>query len=546
MAQQTDAKSPSEEPFAPEPQRTAKPRINIDEIVQSFESVTQDIVQIGKLTTEEKTVFSQFLKSLKTHLEPLTKPIQVSTSIIPIDLGMVNQAYIKRTGHLELIFVDGRQALVDLSDPKNRDLMMAVIDDVMPKFEALIREIQEEKRHPKRVEIPAPKPAPPVMPEPLPPAIPVQPPVVLPQPAPVIEAPKEPEPPKIEPPPDPFAERNAKIEAITSETLTYLDMLGGEVFEQEPVSKYFDDWMVNLRQVILSFESNAAIGADEAFNSQYNQIFGKIQEELDNRVALEGDMAVSYRTLVENRYLLNKIDEEHAAQTKEFVEKGASNIETLMQSMQNIEKELAEVQAIKTSYRHPLQKMAKDQKVAELTQRLNSVKRRLAMAVGTSSTDGGKSGDLDSQFEAQTKVLEGKRKIAMELLNKNVEDLINEIAKLKMVKTSNPIKRVSLSQQAYELEEKLADAKKRLTLAEQSSSDEMKKLKEEYEKKKEAALGKVQTLEKDIAKKAVDNSAGVRKDAAKALSEAVKTLSQKRLTAKDHPVADTAAPSLQP
>ena len=31
---------------------------------------------------------------------------------------------------------------------------------------------------------------------------------------------------------------------------------------------------------------------------------------------MEGDMAVSYRTLVENRYLLNKIDEEHADQTK--------------------------------------------------------------------------------------------------------------------------------------------------------------------------------------------------------------------------------------
>jgi hypothetical protein len=345
--------------------------------------------------------------------------------------------------------------------------------------------------------------------------------------------------PPVEPPvPDLLAERNAKIEAITTETLTYLDMLGGEVFEQAPVSKYFDDWMVNLRQVILSFESNPVIGADEGFNAQYNAIFGKIQEELDNRIAMEGDMAVSYRTLVENRYLLNKIDEEHAAQTKEFVEKGASNIETLMRSMANIEKELAEAKAVKVSYLHPMQMMAKDQKVNELTQKLNSVKRRLAMAVGTSSTEGGKSGDLDAQFEVQTKILEEKRKIALELLNKNVNDLANEIAKLKMVKTSNPIKKVSIQQQVFELEQKLVDAKKSVELAEQNSSEEMKKLKEEFEKKKQAALGKVQTLEKDIATKAVDNSAGVRKDAAKALADAVKALSEKKIA---EPLTKTAS-----
>ncbi len=319
-----------------------------------------------------------------------------------------------------------------------------------------------------------------------------------------------------------MAERNAKIESVTSEALTYLDMLGDEVFEQEPVSKYFDDWMVNLRQVILSFESNTAIGADETFSAQYNQIFGQIQDELDNRIANEADIAVSYRTLVENRYLLNKIDEEHAAQTKQLVEKGTSAIETFMRSMANIEKELSEAQAVKVSYRHPMQKMAQDQKVSELTQRLNSVKKRLAMAVGTSSTDSGKSGDIESQFEAQTKMLEEKRKFAMDLLNKNVDDLANEIAKLKMTKTSNPLKKVAIQQQVFETEQKFFDAKKRLQLAEQNSSYEMEQLRAEFEKKKQAAMGKVQTLEKDIATKAVDNSAGVRKETAKALVEAVK------------------------
>jgi hypothetical protein len=242
--------------------------------------------------------------------------------------------------------------------------------------------------------------------------------------------------------------------------------------------------------------------------------------------------------MVENRYLLNKIDEEHAEQTKLFVEKGASNIETLMHSMASIEKELAEAEAIKVSYLHPMQLMAKDQKVNELRQKLNSAKKRLALAIGSSSTETGKAADTESQFEAQLKMLEANRTVAMDLLNKEVDELANQIASLKITKTSNPIKKVTLQNQVFDLEVKLFNAKKRQQLAEQSSSDEIQKLREEYEQKKKEALGKVKTLEKDIATKAVDNSAEVRKDAAAALAKAVKELSDKKLAA---PWIDTAS-----
>ncbi len=518
-----------------------KKQISLDEIVESFDSVTQDIVQIGKLATEEKTVFAQFLESLKNHLEPLCRPVEVSTSIVPIDLGVVNQAHIKCTGHLELTFVDGHNDLVDLGEPRNRDLMMAVIDDVMPKFEALIGEIEEENRRranykePLQVEVALPQTPAPVIPQPeIVPVVAVEPPAAelpISLPEPVTPEP-EPEPPQIDPTIALMEERNAQIEAITAETLTYLDMLGSEMFEQKPVSKYFDDWMGNLRQVILSFESSEAIGAyeDEAFAAQYNQIFSKIQTELDNRIADEAEIAASYLTLAENRHLLNKIDEEHTAKTKQLVEKGASVIETLMRNAANIERELSEVQAVQVSYRHPMLRMAKDQKAEELTQRLNAVKRRLALAVGYSSTNAGK-GDVEAQFVVQTKALEEKRKVVLMLLTKNFDDLANKIAKLKRAKTSNPIHNVAIQQQVYETEQKLFEAKKQLKLAEQNSSYEMARLRDESEKKKQAALGQVQTLEKNIATKAVDNSAGVRKEAAKALAEAVKSLSEKKKAA---------------
>jgi hypothetical protein len=286
--------------------------------------------------------------------------------------------------------------------------------------------------------------------------------------------------------------------------------------------------MVNLRQVILSFESNELIGPDETFTNEYNQIFSNIEEELAKRLAAEADIEVSARTLVENRYLLNKIDEGYAAQTKELVVKGKSAIDYLTRNVQQLEAELAEVAKIKVSFRHPLQKLAKDQKLSELTQKLNAAKKRLALAVGTSSVDKGKAGDIDSEYAAQTQELSEKRKSALGILSKEVQELEAKLVEIEKIKTSNPFKRTALAQKRFDTTQMLIAAKKRLELAEQNSNAEQEKLKAEYEKKKQATLGKMQNIEKDIAAKTVDNSAEVRKAATNALANAVKSLVQRK------------------
>jgi hypothetical protein len=541
MSQEAVSEPSAVEITLPTSRDRGKKQISIEEIADSFAVVREDIQDIGKLTSEETVLTAKALASLVKCMQPLTSYMTVSPSLIPIRLGVVAEAYIDPSGHLDLTFADGRKELLDLNKPAYRDLLIAVIDNVMPKFEALIREIEAEKlrkvtmQEPPQGEIIVAAPEPPASPEPLP-VVAVEPPVsiVETEPTPVEEPP--PEAPQIEvPAPDLSAERNAQIEAISAETLNYLDMLGCEVFEQKPVSRYFDDWMVNLRQVILSFESNEVIGADEAFSAEYNRVFGKIEDELASILANEADVEVSLKTLVENRCLLNKINEGYAAQTKELVAKDKNAIENLMRNLRNLEREKSEVEQLKTSYRHPLQKMAKDQKLSELTQKINAVKKRLAVAVGTSSVDAGKSGDIDADFKAQSRELEEKRNAAMDFLAQNVQQLQEQLDKLKKSKTSNPMKNVAVQQQIFETTEKLLDAKRRLELAEQNSSAEIEKLRAEYEEKKQAALGTMQSLEKNIATKTVDNSAGVRKEAATALAEAVKSLAQRKTSQQASP-----------
>ncbi len=107
--------------------------------------------------------------------------------------------------------------------------------------------------------------------------------------------------------------------------------------------------------------------------------------------------------------------------------------------MQQLEAEIAEVSQTKVSYRQLRQKMAKDQKLSELNQKLIAAKKRLALAIGSSSVDKSKSGGLDAEYASQTQELAEKRKSAMDLLTTEVQALDEEIAQIDKIKTANPI-----------------------------------------------------------------------------------------------------------
>jgi hypothetical protein len=114
-----------------------KKQISIQEIVESLKSTADDIGQISELTSEEKILVTQFFISLFKLMQPLAPSIAVTQMALPAQFGDVTQAYIDPTGHLVLNFEDGHVELKNLSEEKNRDLMMAVVGDVVPKFKSL-------------------------------------------------------------------------------------------------------------------------------------------------------------------------------------------------------------------------------------------------------------------------------------------------------------------------------------------------------------------------------------------------------------------------
>jgi proline dehydrogenase len=120
----------------PKPLETKRP-VSIQELVESLKSTADDIGQISELSSEEKILVTQFFSSLLKLMQPLSPAIAVDQLALPVELSGVVQAHIDPTGHLILQFQDDHVELKDLSEEKNRDLMTAVIEDVMPKFKNL-------------------------------------------------------------------------------------------------------------------------------------------------------------------------------------------------------------------------------------------------------------------------------------------------------------------------------------------------------------------------------------------------------------------------
>ncbi len=138
MSQET---SPQQEitplPAKEEPRKVRQVQISLEEVVESLKSVQDDIGQICELTSEEKGLVTAFFEALSKLMQPLATTMPVSTTALPDEMGSVAHAAVDPTGHLILIYPDGLVELRNLIDESERDLMIQVMSDVIPKFKRL-------------------------------------------------------------------------------------------------------------------------------------------------------------------------------------------------------------------------------------------------------------------------------------------------------------------------------------------------------------------------------------------------------------------------
>ena len=175
--------------------------------------------------------------------------------------------------------------------------------------------------------------------------------------------------------------KTATLEEVAERTITSLKRLGSQVFAVSPFSTYFDDWLLNLREVISEFESNRAVSVDEQFTKERLEIFSKGELELGERRREETNLEKEIKRRSEANHLLLQLDEEYAANTREIGPKRNSEIQRLTRNVRDLEEELGRIGRMKTSIFGSFSKKAKAQKEADISQKLNLAKNELAATV---------------------------------------------------------------------------------------------------------------------------------------------------------------------
>ena len=119
-----------------------------DDIIETIRKLKEDVGQLSELSSEENLVVDAFSKAFMEVMSPLAKALPVDVSVLPEELGIIERANIIPQGELVLLHSDGRMASIDLTSSDNRDLLVQVIGNVMPRFNSFIAERRQnvEKR----------------------------------------------------------------------------------------------------------------------------------------------------------------------------------------------------------------------------------------------------------------------------------------------------------------------------------------------------------------------------------------------------------------
>ena len=110
---------------------------SMKETIDVLRMVREDVGQICELSSEERKLVEAFSLALLKLMQPLAKTIPVEPSALPEEMGDIESANIVPRGELIVQYPDGRMESIDLSDDANRDLLIDVVRDVIPKFKVL-------------------------------------------------------------------------------------------------------------------------------------------------------------------------------------------------------------------------------------------------------------------------------------------------------------------------------------------------------------------------------------------------------------------------
>jgi hypothetical protein len=169
-------------------------------------------------------------------------------------------------------------------------------------------------------------------------------------------------------------------EEVADRTLNRLRNLGNQKFALAPFDEYFGSWLMDLRGVLSEFESSPTVSTDDLFVKERSRILSDVELKLEEIRREQVSREEATKSLTDNRLLLDQIEDEYATKTREIIWQKNSEIKRLSSNIDGLREELDHIARMKTGIFRAISKKAKEQKEAEVTQRLNSAKNELALA----------------------------------------------------------------------------------------------------------------------------------------------------------------------
>ena len=122
----------------------------IEEAISALRGAHEDIDHISTILSDEGAIVEAFFEVYRELAQPLAE-VPVNRSVLPGELGEVERAHLTPDGWLVINRTDGETESLDLSEGENRDLLVSVIGDIVPRLRGLsggTLELDEPMVHP--------------------------------------------------------------------------------------------------------------------------------------------------------------------------------------------------------------------------------------------------------------------------------------------------------------------------------------------------------------------------------------------------------------